>query len=66
MEFSIPARGLIGLRSRVLTATQGEAIMHHRFQAYETFRGQIAGRASGVIIAMDGGQVSTIRAVISS
>ena len=41
MEFTIPARGLIGLRSRVLTATQGEAIMHHRFHTYRLFRGQM-------------------------
>lgn len=58
LEFSIPARGLIGLRSRVLTATQGEAIMHHRFQAYESFRGAIARRSNGVMIAMDTGQVT--------
>jgi GTP-binding protein len=59
LEFCIPARGLIGLRSRVLTATQGEAIMHHRFQAYERFRGPIAERSSGVLIAMDTGQVTS-------
>jgi GTP-binding protein len=59
MEFSIPARGLIGLRSRILTATQGEAIMHHRFQAYESFRGPIARRTSGVMIAMESGQVTS-------
>jgi GTP-binding protein len=58
MEFTIPARGLIGLRSRVLTATQGEAIMHHRFQAYESFRGPMAGRSNGVMIAMETGQVT--------
>lgn len=58
LEFSIPARGLIGLRSRVLTATQGEAIMHHRFHAYERFRGPIAGRTTGVLIAMDTGQAT--------
>jgi len=58
MEFSIPARGLIGLRSRMLTATQGEAIMHHRFQAYGSFRGKIARRANGVMVAMESGQVT--------
>lgn len=58
LEFAIPARGLIGLRSRVLTATQGEAIMHHRFQSYESFRGPIAGRSNGVMIAMETGQVT--------
>jgi GTP-binding protein len=59
LEFAIPARGLIGLRSRVLTATQGEAIIHHRFHAYEPFRGPIAERSSGVLIAMDTGQVTS-------
>jgi GTP-binding protein len=59
VEFSIPARGLIGLRSRLLTATQGEAIMHHRFQTYDSFRGLIVGRTSGVMIAMETGQVTT-------
>jgi GTP-binding protein len=58
MEFSIPARGLIGLRSRMLTATQGEAIMHHRFQAYGSFRGKIARRANGAMVAMESGQVT--------
>src|SRR5699024_5271548 len=44
LEFSIPARGLIGLRNNVLTATSGEAIMNHRFSAYEPFKGPIQGR----------------------
>ena len=56
MEFSIPARGLIGLRSRLLTATQGEAIMHHRFHAYGLFRGQMSRRSNGVMIATETGQ----------
>lgn len=51
MEFSIPARGLIGLRSRVLTATQGRAITHHNFLGYEPLRGTIPGRTSGSIIS---------------
>ena len=59
MAFTIPARGLIGLRSRALTVTQGEAIIHHRFQAYEAFRGPIASRTNGVMIAMETGQVTT-------
>ena len=58
LEFSIPARGLIGLRSRILTATQGEAIMNHRFQAYDSFRGQLAERPTGVMITMETGQVT--------
>ncbi len=58
MEFSIPARGLIGLRSRLLTATQGEAIMHHRFHAYGLFRGQMSRRSNGVMIATETGQAT--------
>lgn len=55
LEFNIPARGLIGLRNNVLTATAGEAIMNHRFQAYEPYKGQIPGRINGSLIAMDNG-----------
>jgi len=58
MEFMIPARGLIGLRNRILTATQGEAIMHHRFLDYQEVRGPIPGRANGVMIAMETGRVT--------
>ena len=57
-EFSIPARGLIGLRNRLLTATQGEAILHHRFWRYEAHRGLIGGRATGVMVATGSGQVT--------
>jgi len=59
LEVTIPARGLIGLRSQVLTATAGEAIMHHRFDAYGPHRGDIAGRANGVMIATQAGRVTT-------
>ncbi|MEY5049084.1 MAG: hypothetical protein RLZZ175_2443 [Bacteroidota bacterium] len=55
LEFEIPSRGLIGLRSKVLTATQGEAIMNHRFKAYEPYRGPIPGRIAGSIISMETG-----------
>ncbi|MFH1994913.1 MAG: translational GTPase TypA [Nitrospinota bacterium] len=58
IEFSVPARGLIGLRSVLLTATQGEAIMHHRFHKYGPFRGDIPGRMNGVMIATEAGQVT--------
>ena len=58
MTFTIPARGLIGLRSRLLTATQGEAIMHHRFERYGRWRGEIPGRANGVLVAIETGQVT--------
>ena len=50
--FSIPARGLIGLRTRVLNATQGTAIMHHRFEAWRELEGEVAGRANGVLVSM--------------
>ena len=55
LEFDIPSRGLIGLRSNVLTATQGEAIMNHRFKAYEPFKGPIPGRINGSLISMGNG-----------
>lgn len=55
LEFKIPSRGLIGLRSKVLTATFGEAIMAHRFTAYEPFKGPISGRINGSLISMNTG-----------
>ncbi len=55
LEFNIPSRGLIGMRSRVLTATFGEAIMAHRFKAYEPYKGVIAGRINGSLISMNSG-----------
>ena len=58
MEFTVPARGLIGVRNRLLTATNGTAIMYHNFYEYEYLRGAIAGRANGVLIASDTGQVT--------
>ncbi len=51
MEFEIPSRGLIGLRSQMLTATAGEAIMAHRFTEYKPFKGAIPGRNNGVLIS---------------
>jgi GTP-binding protein len=54
--FSIPARGLIGLRTRVLNATQGTAIMHHRFEAWRPSEGDLAGRANGVLVSMVAGK----------
>jgi len=56
LEFKIPSRGIIGLRNNVLTATEGEAIMAHRFLAYEPWKGDIPGRRSGSLIAMETGQ----------
>ncbi|MBC5775265.1 translational GTPase TypA [Pontibacter sp. KCTC 32443] len=55
LEFTIPSRGLIGLRNNVLTATAGEAIMNHRFLAYEPYKGAIPGRNNGSIISMETG-----------
>ncbi|HUU46413.1 MAG TPA: translational GTPase TypA, partial [Acidobacteriota bacterium] len=58
MEFTVPARGLIGLRNRLLTATNGTVIMHHNFYEYEFLRGSIPGRVSGSLIASETGQVT--------
>ncbi|MEM7676472.1 MAG: EF-Tu/IF-2/RF-3 family GTPase [Myxococcota bacterium] len=58
MEFTIPARGLIGLRTRMLTATQGRAVMHHNLLRYEPMRGDVPTRPQGVMIASDPGQVT--------
>ena len=58
IEFTIPARGLIGLRNRLMTATQGTIIMHHVFYEYEYFRGGIPRRGNGVLIASESGQVT--------
>jgi GTP-binding protein len=58
LEFTIPARGLIGLRTRMLTATQGTAVMHHNFHEYAPVRGEIPGRANGVMISNTGGNAN--------
>ncbi len=55
LEFHIPTRGLMGLRTKVLTATSGEGIMHHRFYQYEYFKGAISGKINGALISMDSG-----------
>jgi GTP-binding protein len=52
VSFSIPARGLIGLRTRILNATQGEGIMHHRFEGYKPLEGEVPSRANGVLVSM--------------
>ncbi len=54
-KFLIPSRGIIGLRNQLLTATAGEAIMNHRFVAFEPFRGPIAERNNGSLISMEKG-----------
>jgi len=58
MEFMIPSRGLFGLNARILTATQGRAVMHHTFERYEPMRGSIPERQAGVMIATDTGIVT--------
>jgi GTP-binding protein len=55
LEFEIPSRGIIGLRNYMLTATQGEAIMSHRFKEYQPMRGEIPGRNNGSLISMENG-----------
>jgi GTP-binding protein len=56
LEFIIPARGLIGLRTRILNATRGEAIMHHRFDSFRPVEGDIPKRPNGVIVSQDNGR----------
>jgi GTP-binding protein len=58
LEFSIPARGLIGLRTRMLNATRGRAVMHHRFEDYRPMHGEMPGRKNGVIISQVGGKTT--------
>lgn len=55
LEFEIPSRGLIGLRTQMLTATTGEAVMAHRFIEYKPWKGQIPGRNNGVLLAKQNG-----------
>jgi len=58
LEFTIPARGLIGLRNRLMTATSGEAIVHHNFLEYSPTRGGVPGRQNGVMISTETGRVT--------
>ena len=55
LEFSIPSRGIIGLRTNVLTASAGEAIMAHRFKEYQPYKGDIIRRINGSMVAMEAG-----------
>jgi GTP-binding protein len=55
LEFDIPSRGLMGLRSQMLTATAGEAVMAHRFNEYKAWKGTIPGRSNGVLVAKQAG-----------
>ena len=58
LEFTIPSRGLIGLRSQMLTASQGEAIMAHRFVEYQPWKGTMAGRLNGSLVSMETGMAT--------
>ena len=64
LEFHIPTRGIVGLRTKILTATSGEGVMHHRFFQYEYFKGTINKSTNGVMISMDEG-ASTAYAIDS-
>ena len=55
IEFDMPSRGIIGLRTNVLTTSQGEAIMAHRFKEYQPYKGDIERRSNGSMIAMESG-----------
>ena len=55
ITFDIPSRGIIGLRTNVLTASQGEAIMAHRYKEYQPFKGEIVRRTNGSMVSMDTG-----------
>lgn len=55
LEFSIPARGIIGLRNNILTATEGEAIIAHRFKDFEPWKGEVPNRSNGALISLDTG-----------
>jgi GTP-binding protein len=57
--FEIPSRSLIGMRGRVMTATQGEGIMHHSFLRFSPVSGEPVSRAQGVLISLESGQVTT-------
>lgn len=56
VEFSIPSRGLIGIRTRLLNATKGEAVIHHRFDQYKPIEGDVPHRANGVLISQETGR----------
>jgi GTP-binding protein len=56
VEFSIPARGLIGIRTKLLNATKGEAIIHHRFDGYKPQEGEVPHRQNGVLVSQERGK----------
>ncbi len=58
LEFDIPSRGLIGLRNKLLTATQGEAIINHRLRGYDAYKGQFSDVVSGAIVSSESGKAT--------
>jgi GTP-binding protein len=58
LDFKIPARGIIGLRNQILTVTEGEAVMAHRFDSYEPWKGEMAVKRNGSLIAMETGMAA--------
>ena len=56
LEFSIPSRGLIGIRTRLLNATKGEAVIHHRFEQYKPVEGSVPHRQNGVLVSQERGK----------
>ncbi|MBI4565837.1 MAG: translational GTPase TypA [Planctomycetes bacterium] len=59
LQFRIPARGLVGLHGKLLSATRGQAILHSSFEGYEPWKGDLPGRGAGVLIAMEDGEAAT-------
>ena len=60
LEFDIPTRGLMGLRSNLLTATQGEAVVAHRFKEYQPYKGDIDNRTNGSLVSLETGQALSL------
>jgi len=58
LEFDIPSRGLIGLRNKLLTATQGEAIINHRLRGYDVYKGDFSDVANGAIVSSESGKAT--------
>ena len=58
LEFDIPSRGLIGLRNKILTATQGEAIINHRLRGFDAYKGEIGGSNNGALVSGDAGKAT--------
>ena len=58
LEFDIPSRGLIGIRNKILTATQGEAIINHRLRGYDTFKGELNDVVNGALVSAEAGKAT--------